>query len=299
VARQLLGVPGDAVEDCLAQQRRTGGRLGDLLRGRGVITRGHVKRTLKYQARWMARATQQDVRPVRFPYLVCLSVCLPAYNEAANIEDTLDAACAILPEFVESFEIVVVDDGSKDDTTALVARYAREHPQVRLVRHEVNRGYGAAVSTGLRAARVDLVMFTDSDGQFCLLDLPQLLARLAGHDAVLGYRYRRADHRLRLFNAWAWNRLIRLVLGGAGPRPGLCIQGVPSRRDRAHRDDLDRGGHQRRNPGPVHPRRREVLRGAGEPLPPLCGGSDGGGVQGDPAGVSRAAAVVEVSEADR
>jgi hypothetical protein len=69
------------------------------------------------------------------------------------------------------------------------------------------------VTTGLRAAKGDLVAFTDSDGQFSFLDLPQLLTRLKGHAVVLGYRYARADKRIRLLNAWAWGRLIRFVLG--------------------------------------------------------------------------------------
>src|SRR5262245_24110186 len=138
---------------------------------------------------------------------------MPAYNEADNIEDTLRAACAILPEVVERFEVVIVNDGSRDETGKEVERFARSDPHVRLVSHPQNRGYGAAVTTGLRAARGDLVMFTDSDGQFSLLDLPRFLARLPGHDVVAGYRYQRADKWHRLLNAWAWGRMIRLLLG--------------------------------------------------------------------------------------
>jgi glycosyltransferase involved in cell wall biosynthesis len=154
-----------------------------------------------------------DIAPESFPYPAFLSLCMPAYNEQANIEDTLDAACAVLPVFVQRFEIVVVDDGSRDGSGEVIARYARHEPRVRLVRHPVNRGYGAAVSTGLRAAEGDLVAFTDSDGQFSVLDVPQLLTHLDGHDAVIGYRHHRADNLLRVLNAWCWNRLIRLVLG--------------------------------------------------------------------------------------
>jgi glycosyltransferase involved in cell wall biosynthesis len=156
---------------------------------------------------------ESDIRPRRYPLPAFLSLCLPAYNESISIQDKLDGATAILPAFVRDFEIVIVNDGSRDDTHDIVARYARRDHHVRLIDHESNRGYGAAVTTALRSAEGDLVMFTDSDNQFSLLDLPRLLAALKGHDLVVGYRSRRADHRIRLLNAWAWNQLIRFMLG--------------------------------------------------------------------------------------
>jgi glycosyltransferase involved in cell wall biosynthesis len=213
VATQLSGVRGEEVEACVAEQRRAGGRLGEILFRRGLCTRDRVAQVLQVQARQTVAAVQARQPRSPFPYPAFLSLCMPAYNEAANIEDTLRAACAILPEVVEQFEVVVVDDGSGDSTGDLVGHFGRRDPRVRLVCHPQNRGYGAAVSTGLRAARGELVMFTDSDGQFSLLDLPRFLARLPGHDAVVGYRAQRADAWHRLLNAWGWNQLIRLFLG--------------------------------------------------------------------------------------
>jgi len=212
-ARQVVGLRTDALEQCLEQQRQRGCRLGTILQELGFLTRAQVAEVLRAEARWVANALAPDVAPLDFPYPAFLSMCMPAYNEKYNIEETLDSACAILPEFVRQFEVVVVDDGSHDGTGDIVAAYAERDPRIRLVRHPGNRGYGAAVTTGLRAARGDLVAFTDSDGQFSFLDLPQLLIHLDGHDAVLGYRYNRADNWMRKVNAWCWGRLIRLVLG--------------------------------------------------------------------------------------
>jgi Glycosyl transferase family 2 len=212
-ARQVVRLPSEQLETCLAQQDQAGGRLSEIFRARGLLTREGIARVLQLEARWVATAMQADMRASAFPYRAFLSLCLPAYNEESNIEDTLDAACAILPEFVQRFEVVVVDDGSKDRTGEVVARYVQGEPRVRLVRHEQNRGYGAAVASGLRAAKGDLVAFTDSDGQFSLLDLPQLLTGLEGYDVVIGYRHRRADHWVRRLNAWGWNQLIRFLLG--------------------------------------------------------------------------------------
>jgi hypothetical protein len=212
-ARQVLGLQSEELASCLEQQMRAGARLGEIFRHRGVATRAQIAEILKLQARWMATALQIDMKPAGFPHAAFLSLCMPAYNEATNIEDTLDAACAILPEFVQRFEVVVVDDGSKDNTGELVARYAEREPRILLERHDRNRGYGAAVSTGLRAAKGDLVAFTDSDGQFTILDLPQLLIGMEGSDVVVGYRYQRADNWVRRMNARAWGCLIRTVLG--------------------------------------------------------------------------------------
>jgi hypothetical protein len=212
-ARHYCHLRSDSLEECLAEQARSGGRLGRILQARGYLTSTQLRLVLQLQARWVTQSMTQELLPHGLPYPTFLSLCLPAFNEKDNIEDTLDAACTILPLFVRRFEIVVIDDGSCDGTGALVKHYAENNGQVRLISHPENRGYGAAVSSGLRAAIGDLVAFTDSDGQFSMLDLPPLLAQIGRNDAVFGFRYRRADSPLRLFNAWGWNRLVRAVLG--------------------------------------------------------------------------------------
>ena len=213
IARHVAGLRCADLHSCLEEQNHTGGRLGEILRKRGLLTGSQVADILRAQARWIAEARKGDLAPSGLPYPAFLSLCMPAFNEAANIADTILAALTILPEFFDRFEVVVVDDGSADATGEIVARLAEPDDRVRLVRHETNRGYGAAVTSGLRAARGDLVAFTDSDGQFSLLDLPQLLCLLDQCDVAVGYRYRRADPWQRSLNAWGWNCLIRFLLG--------------------------------------------------------------------------------------
>ncbi|HVX11900.1 MAG TPA: glycosyltransferase family 2 protein [Pirellulales bacterium] len=142
-----------------------------------------------------------------------LSLCLPAYNEETCITDTLRSALTELPPLCAALEVVVVDDGSGDETAARVEAVAKGEPRVRLVRHRQNRGYGSAVNSGLLAARGDLVMFADSDGQFSFGDVRRLLACLPGNDFVIGYRHRRVESVRRRLNAWAWGRLVRLAYG--------------------------------------------------------------------------------------
>jgi hypothetical protein len=213
VARELFELPAGAYESCL-DDRISGERLAEIFCERGLLTRGQASAVLRAQAEWIADCLRADSDgECGFPIPALLSVCLPAYNEEANIPGMLQAASAILPEFVEDFEVIVVDDGSSDRTAERAGRYARDDARVRLIRHDRNRGYGASLSTAFRAARGDLVFFTDADGQFSLLDLGLLLKSVRKSDVVIGYRHPRADHSGRLLNAWAWNRLIRLLLG--------------------------------------------------------------------------------------
>jgi glycosyltransferase involved in cell wall biosynthesis len=145
------------------------------------------------------------------PRVPALSFFFPAHNEAENIEALVAEALETLALLADEFEIIAVDDGSRDATPQIADRLAAEHGQVRAVHHAVNLGYGAAVRSGLRAARFDLVAFSDGDRQFKVADLARLLERLASSgqpDVVVGYRLKRADPFIRT----AYARAYRLAL---------------------------------------------------------------------------------------
>jgi hypothetical protein len=212
-ARQYAGIRSQDVGSCLAAQRVGGQRIGQLLEQSGLITSDQVAELLSRQARWSANMRSPDIDPQRFPLSTPFSLCMPCYNESEVIGEVLRGACAVLPEFVDDFEIIVVDDGSSDDTSDVIRQLAADDKRIRLERHPVNRGYGAAVATALRAARGELVCFTDGDGQFNLLDLPQLLVDAQTSDVVIGYRHHRADNGMRRLNAKSWKWLIRCLVG--------------------------------------------------------------------------------------
>ncbi len=142
-----------------------------------------------------------------------LSVIFPAFNEEANIKRTVESARAVLPKIAEQWEIIVVDDGSKDTTRDICDELIELYPEVRAIHHPQNRGYGAALKSGILAAQSGLIFFTDSDGQFDLLELESLIRWSEDYDIVLGYRGKRQDPPHRLLNAFGWNLLVRLVLG--------------------------------------------------------------------------------------
>jgi glycosyltransferase involved in cell wall biosynthesis len=142
-----------------------------------------------------------------------LSFFFPAHNEAENIRGLVAEALEVIPTLADEFEIIAVNDGSKDDTPRLADELAAAHLQVRVVHHEVNKGYGAALRSGFRAARYELVCFLDGDRQFRVEDLGRLLDRIARPDkpdVVVGYRIKRADPFVRLAYARAYRLALRL-----------------------------------------------------------------------------------------
>jgi glycosyltransferase involved in cell wall biosynthesis len=159
-------------------------------------------------------------QPVRVP---ALSYFFPAHNEAENIEALVAEALEELPKLAETFEIIAVNDGSKDATGQLADRLAAANPGVvRVVHHPVNQGYGAALRSGFGASRHPLVCFTDGDRQFKVADLARLLERMARPaqragdqvpNVVVGYRIKRADPPIRLAYARIYRACLRTFFG--------------------------------------------------------------------------------------
>jgi glycosyltransferase involved in cell wall biosynthesis len=135
-----------------------------------------------------------------------ISVVLPAFNEAENLSATVADAVAHLNRLTRVYEIIIVNDGSSDDTHAVVQSLCAANSSVHVITHASNRGYGAAVRSGFSAARYDLIFLTDADGQFSFGDLPGFVAQIDGFDAVIGCRQGRADpwHRLLISGAGNW-----------------------------------------------------------------------------------------------
>jgi glycosyltransferase involved in cell wall biosynthesis len=149
--------------------------------------------------------------------LANLSYFFPAHNEEANLAGLVGEALETLPALAESFEIVIVDDGSRDATGRIADELTAAHPGiVRAVHHPTNRGYGAALLSGFQAARHEHVAFTDGDRQFRVADVGRLIDRMAAHDqpdVVVGYRIKRADPLVRTLYARAYRLANRIFFG--------------------------------------------------------------------------------------
>ncbi|MFB3778661.1 MAG: glycosyltransferase family 2 protein [Bryobacteraceae bacterium] len=144
-----------------------------------------------------------------------LSAFFPAYNDAPGLPSLVGATFALLEGWVEDFEVIVVNDGSHDDTAEVLERLqARYGERLRVVTHERNRGYGAALRSGFAAARKELVFYTDGDGQYDIRELPLLAARLGPRTGfVNGYKLERHDPLHRVWIGKIYNSLARLLFG--------------------------------------------------------------------------------------
>jgi glycosyltransferase involved in cell wall biosynthesis len=140
-----------------------------------------------------------------------ISAFMPSYNEVASLPAVVAELQAVLESCAEHWEIIVVDDGSTDETDALLARMNECDARVRTVRHPVNRGYGAALRTGIEAATLDWIFFTDADGQFDLWELRELLPFTADADLVIGYRMPRRDPPARIVVSRVYNLMMRAL----------------------------------------------------------------------------------------
>jgi glycosyltransferase involved in cell wall biosynthesis len=142
-----------------------------------------------------------------------LSIFLPAHNEEANLERVVRGLARIAEQVAREYELIVVDDGSRDRTGEIARRLAQADSHVRWVSHDVNRGYGAAVRSGLSAARMPYVMLCDGDGQFDPADVVRLVEKIADYDVVVGRRSNRAEGLVRRLNGQLWSALMRLLFG--------------------------------------------------------------------------------------
>lgn len=145
--------------------------------------------------------------------LQALSLFYPMFNEEENIGRAVETALAVLPRFTEVFEIILVNDGSRDGTGQLADELAARDPRIRVVHHAVNQGYGAALQSGIRASRYPWIFYTDGDNQFDLGEIGLLLPLRRGHQIVTGFRIDRKDPANRKLNAWIFNQAVALLFG--------------------------------------------------------------------------------------
>jgi glycosyltransferase involved in cell wall biosynthesis len=148
------------------------------------------------------------------------SIIIPAYNESVRITGTLDKVLAYIAEQKWTAEVLVVNDGSRDDTAEIVQSYARRNPIVRLVQNPGNRGKGYSVRNGMLSARGDVLLFSDADLSSPIYEAPKLFAAIAdGADVAIGSRWLRREFQTerqplhRQFFGRVFNLFMRLILG--------------------------------------------------------------------------------------
>jgi len=143
--------------------------------------------------------------------LKSLSVFFPIYNEEQNIPLFIKEAQLVLPKVAKKYEIIIVDDGSTDNSLKIANKYEKEYSNIKVVRHQKNQGYGAALKTGIKNTSHKWVFYTDGDLQFDIAQIEKFTKYVSDFKVIIGYRANRDEGGFRSFNAWLWKIYIGLL----------------------------------------------------------------------------------------
>ena len=142
-----------------------------------------------------------------------LSIFFPCHNEQDNINHVTEEALQVARSTTTDFEIIIVNDGSTDRTAEIADELSALHPEVRVIHHPTNLGYGGALQSGFRAATKEWIFYTDGDGQFDIQEISKLLPLRGPQVIVSAFRLRRCDSAIRKLNAWSWCQLVNASFG--------------------------------------------------------------------------------------
>ena len=145
-----------------------------------------------------------------------LSVFFPCYNEEKNIKNTIDKTIPVLKKNAQNWEIILINDGSKDNTAKVLEEIKKQYPsQIKIITHNPNRGYGAALKSGLYNAKYEWIAFTDADGQFDFTEVTKLIdkQKLTKADIVIGYYLARQVSKAAIFTSKIWELIVFILFG--------------------------------------------------------------------------------------
>lgn len=143
-----------------------------------------------------------------------ISVFIPAYNEEECLEETTNEIVDYLKEYFTDWELIIVNDGSKDKTKIIAESLIKKYrPHLKLINHPQNHGYGAAMASGIKAATKKFIFYTDADGQFNIKELKKLIPFINKAKIVVGYRINRQDPKIRIFIALVYNLIMKILFG--------------------------------------------------------------------------------------
>jgi glycosyltransferase involved in cell wall biosynthesis len=148
------------------------------------------------------------------PQAAGLSIFFPAYNDSGTIASMVISAIVAARKLTPDFEVLVINDGSRDQTPDIVDELARVYPQVRVVHHQANRGYGGALRSGFANASKEYIFYTDGDAQYDASEMSILWARLGpGVDLVNGYKISRSDPLHRIIIGRVYHHMVKALFG--------------------------------------------------------------------------------------
>jgi len=144
-----------------------------------------------------------------------LSLFLPCYNEEENLKNTVEKAVPVLKKVTEKYELIIVNDGSKDNTGKIASDLAKKFDFIKVINHSPNRGYGAALKSGMYSSKYEWITFIDSDGQFDFSEISGFIEKQekTGADLVIGYYLKRAVPFYRIMGSKIWELAVWMLFG--------------------------------------------------------------------------------------
>ena len=140
-----------------------------------------------------------------------ISLFFPVYNDERTVRTVTEKGLDILSQVAGAYEVIIIDDGSPDRAGEIADELASEHPEVRVVHHGENRGYGEAVKSGFAASRYEWICFTDGDDEYDVFDLRRLIQLRDFYDLIITFRYVKLYSGFRIFVSWVYNLLVRAL----------------------------------------------------------------------------------------
>lgn len=140
-----------------------------------------------------------------------VSVILPIFNEGQILEESVTVTLSKLSCFCDKVELIAVDDGSSDQSLTILKKLKQQDGRIKIVHHQINRGYGAALRSGIRKASQSWILFVDADLQFDVNDLRKFIDKASSNDFVVGYRLNRADAERRIIISRVYNFVNRIL----------------------------------------------------------------------------------------
>ena len=140
-----------------------------------------------------------------------ISLFFPVYNDEGTVRVVANRALELLEEVADNYEIIIVNDGSPDSSGAIADQLAVEHDKITAVHHPQNKGYGAAMKTGIAASQYDIICMIDGDNEYDVFDLKKMLAVREYYMLVIAFRYKKLYSTKRIFISFIYNSLLRAL----------------------------------------------------------------------------------------
>ena len=140
-----------------------------------------------------------------------ITLFFPVYNDAKTVRRVTEKAEKFLNDVADKYEIIIINDGSPDDSGKIADQLSKEYSSVKVIHHASNKGYGAALQSGFKAARYEIICFTDGDDEYDVFDFYKLIKLVDFYDLIITFRYRRMYSRMRILISKIYNSILRML----------------------------------------------------------------------------------------